>query len=185
MDRRELTQRYLNSIESKYDGIIVKDLKTNFEKYILSENLQDSEVILLLLALSKTLGSKYLTELAIEYANNLDMSAEIIEEALEAPGIAAMLNTYHKFRHFIYCNDERNDNEYGSVGLRMGVLSKAKMPQVNFEIIFIAISILNSCEKCVIAHENHAISIGVSRAKIHDAVRLTAILKGLHEVSKL
>ncbi|WP_158997887.1 carboxymuconolactone decarboxylase family protein [Pigmentibacter ruber] len=184
MNRKVLTEKFLATIESRYDGIIVRDLKSNFEKYFFSENLTDNELALYLIALSKTLESKILTNLALEYASFLDIKPEEVEEAQEIPGINGMLNTYHKFRHFIDISDKEASKEYGAVGLRMGILGKSKMPQSHFELIFIAISILNSCEKCVLAHEQHAVQVGVQRSKIHDIVRLTGILKGLIEISK-
>ncbi len=184
MNRKILTEKFLSTIISEFEGTIIKDLKGNFEKYVYSENLSESELVLLLLSLSKFLEIKVLNELALNFAQALQINKEVIEEALEMPGINGMLNTYHKFRHFIDLNDKNSSTEYGTVGLRMGILSKQKMSQTSFELIFISISILNSCEKCVLAHENHATQIGVEKTKIHDAVRLAAILKGLQELTK-
>ena len=64
------------------------------------------------------------------------------------PGINGMLNTYHKFRHFIDLNDKTLVLNMELLVYIMGILSKQKMSQTSFELIFISISILNNCEKC-------------------------------------
>ena len=90
-----------------------------------------------------------------------------------------MLNTYYKFRYFTEKNDPKAITEYGAPGLRMNALAKPIMGKEKFELISLAVSILNSCEKCVIAHEKAIIDLGVLRTKIHDVIKITAIVKGL------
>ena len=182
MSREIFVEKLINELAMNRNGLIIKDLKTNLEKYVLSENLTDEEIALLMISLSKVFRNNTLNQFALEFADQLNIDNNIIEEAKQIPGINGMLNSYHKFRHYIEVNDKNASYEYGSVGLKMGILSKPLMNPGTFEIIFISISIINGCEKCVIAHENHATHMGVSRNKIHDAVRIASILKGFSEI---
>ena len=104
---------------------------------------------------------------------------EYINEALQIPAIMGMLNTYYKFRFFVERNDPAATTDYGSPGLRMNSLVKPLMGKEKFELISLAISILNGCEKCVISHEKALMNLGVTRIKIHEAIKTAAVVKGL------
>lgn len=184
MNKSTIIEKIFGRIDTQNSGLIIKDLSFNFEKYLNNENLSEKELALLFIALSKTLCFKELEYVSLEFAKHLEIQDEIIEEAKQIPAMNGMLNTYHKFRHFIDTNDNKSSNEYGNMDLKSWILFKTTMEQSIFEIIFVTISALNSCEKCVVSHEKHAIEIGASRQKIHDAVRLAAIIKGLSEIFK-
>ena len=177
------TQNLLNSFIEKYterlDGLAVKDLKLNFEKVTTSGQLDTEELSLLIISLGKMLEFEGLMIVGIENARANQIPDTLINEALQIPAIMGMLNTYYKFRFFSEKNDSNASSEYGSPGLRMNALAKPLMGKEKFEIISLAISILNSCEKCVISHEKAVLDLGVSRNKIHDVMKLTAIVKGL------
>jgi lipoyl-dependent peroxiredoxin subunit D len=61
----------------------------------------------------------------------------------------------------------------------MTALARPAMGSQNFELLALAVSVVNGCETCVTSHERVLRDGGVSPAKIHDAVRLTAAIKGL------
>ncbi|APJ03400.1 carboxymuconolactone decarboxylase family protein [Silvanigrella aquatica] len=161
------------------EGLAVKDLKLNFEKLTSSSILSEDELCLLLAALGKTLEFSNLQMLGVELANSIQIPHEQINEALQIPAIMGMLNTYYKFRFFAERNDTKAVTDYGTPGLRMNSLAKPLMGKEKFELISLAVSILNSCEKCVVSHEKAVMDLGVNRSKIHEFMKLTAVAKGL------
>lgn len=179
MNAHKMITTFIEKYTEGYEGQSTKDLKLNFEKLSLSEHLNEEEFILLVISLGKMLDFTGLQTIGIEIAKNINISNEYINEALQIPAIMGMLNTYYKFRHFVERNEPNTATEYGAPGLRMNALAKPIMGKEKFELISLAISLLNSCEKCVIAHEKAIIDLGVSRAKIHDVIKITAVVKGL------
>lgn len=179
MKIQELANTFIEKFIGEKEGTITRDLKLNFEKLAAQPELSEEEYSLLIIALGKVLNFETLQNFGIEIASSLDLPKEFINEALQIPAIMGMLNTYYKFRFFIERNDPNAAIEYGAPGLRMNSLAKPVMGKEKFELISLAVSIINSCEKCVIAHEKAVLDLGVSRAKIHDTLRITAIAKGL------
>ncbi|KAB8032134.1 carboxymuconolactone decarboxylase family protein [Fluviispira multicolorata] len=180
MTRQIVILSYLEKLTEFTSGKAVSDLKLNFEKLTDSEELSNEEYALLLISLGRTLKFESLEIVAQELAIQSQISNDIINEAKQIPAIMGMLNTYYKFRFFVEKNDENAAKEYGIPSLRMNSLAKPLMPKETFELISIAVSILNSCEKCVIAHEKALMDLKVSRTKIHDVMRIAAVAKGLN-----
>ncbi len=179
MENLENFNIFIDKFTENKDGVIPKDLKLNFTKYISTNDLSSEEKVLLVIALSHNLHFKDLFQVAIEIANLENIDTALINEAIQIPAIMGMLNTYYKFRYFTEKNSNSNEINYGSPGLRMNSLAKPIMPKETFELLSLAISILNSCEKCVIAHEKALLDLAVSIDKIHTVMKLAAIVKGL------
>lgn len=179
MNSDEIIQNFIKKHLECHEGMAVKDLKLNFEKLATSEQLDEEELSLLLISLGKSLDFESLKNLGIEIAKRKNLSHEFMNEALQIPAIMGMLNTYYKFRYFVERNDPNAALEYGSPGLRMNALAKPFMGKEKFELISLAVSILNSCEKCVVAHEKAVMDLEVPRAKIHAVMKITAVVKGI------
>ena len=45
------------------------------------------------------------------------------------------------------------------------------------------ISAVNGCPSCIASHERALTSLSVDAEKIHDAVRIASVIKGLHSLS--
>ena len=183
MNTQEMIATFIEKYTEGHDGQAIKDLKLNFEKLSSSGQLEEDEFSLLIISLGKTLHFAALQTLGIEIAKNQNISNEYINEALQIPAIMGMLNTYYKFRYFVERNDPNAATEYGAPGLRMNALAKPIIGKEKFELISLAVSILNSCEKCVIAHEKAVMDLGIPRAKIHDVMKIAAVVKGLSAIS--
>ena len=50
--------------------------------------------------------------------------------------------------------------------------------KAEFEIASLAVSALTGCEMCVKSHEHSLVELGVGAEKVHDAVRIAAVLHG-------
>ncbi|MGY3804139.1 carboxymuconolactone decarboxylase family protein [Pigmentibacter ruber] len=174
---------YLNTFIDKYtenlEGTIPKDLKLNFTKLLSTENLNTEEKLLLLICISKTLDFQELYHSVLEVANLSKIAHSSINEAKQIPAIMGMLNTYYKFKFFSEKNPQSNNINYGAPNLRMQSLMNPNMPKETFELLSIAVSILNSCEKCVIAHEKALLELSVPAQKIHATMKFAAVTKGL------
>ncbi|WGL59415.1 carboxymuconolactone decarboxylase family protein [Pigmentibacter sp. JX0631] len=174
---------YLNIFIDKYtgnlEGIIPKDLKLNFSKLLSSGDLTTDEKLLLLICISKSLNFQDLYHSVLEVANLRELEHSLINEAIQIPAIMGMLNTYYKFKYFSEKNFQSNNVNYGAPNLRMQSLMNTKLPKETFELLSIAVSILNSCEKCVVAHEKALLELSVPVQKIHTVMKFAAVTKGL------
>lgn len=154
---------------------IARDLKLNLQRLVGSDSaLSPEESALVLFTIAHVLEYSPLMELGETRLQQLNFKEEEIREAREIPAIMGMLNTYYKFRYMV-----AKDDEYGPAGLRMTSLSKPALGRDRFEMLSLAVSALNGCEKCIRAHEKVLVDAGVTVPVIHDLVRLSATLKGL------
>jgi lipoyl-dependent peroxiredoxin subunit D len=64
-------------------------------------------------------------------------------------------------------------------GLRMNVMMNPVLGKELFELMSLAVSAVNGCERCVTSHESSVKQHGASEAKIYDAIRLAGVIKSL------
>src|SRR6185369_15015062 len=98
---------------------------------------------------------------------------EHIQEAAESAAIMGMLNTYYRFRYMV-----GKDDDYRTAGLRMTSLARPAIGKEGFEMLALAVSIVNGCQSCVKSHEQVLRDAGVSADKIHDLARMGSVVKG-------
>lgn len=158
---------------------IAKDLKLNYRRMVEDSSLSKQESALLSVALAKTLNFDELLKAAKVEATENGVSEAGVQEAEESAAIMGMLNTYYRFRHFIEHNDETAKEAYGAAKLRMTSLANPALGKETFEILALAISAINGCEMCVSSHEKALMHLGVTREKLHDVARISAVVKGL------
>ena len=105
-----------------------------------------------------------------EFGPRLD--AATLAAARAAAAIMGMNNVYYRFLHLV------EDEEYGKMraGLRMNVLANPGTAPENFELWSLAVSAVNGCGKCVVAHEKVLREAGVTREQIQAAVRIAAVV---------
>jgi lipoyl-dependent peroxiredoxin subunit D len=160
---------------------IEKDLKMNFLNLSDQSSLTPEEYFLTVYTLSVAKKNVALTELARAAlkAAAPGLSDEQLQEASEIPAIGQMLNTYYKFRHFLKREQPDREADYGPAKLRMMSLGNPKLGKEKFEMLVLAISIINGCEPCVNAHERTLTNMGFAQDKLHDIARLTATVNAL------
>jgi len=168
---------------------IARDLKMNLKTLSEGSTLNPDEYGLVVLAIAAAKGHNGLRELALAelkrdvFANQNGQGDDIILEAIEAVGIMGLLNTYYKFKKFIKDSNPQVEADYGPAKLRMQSLANPKMGKERFELLALAISLVNGCEQCVVSHEEALRKLGVSPDKIHDVVRLTASVFGAIQIA--
>ncbi|MEK7356274.1 MAG: carboxymuconolactone decarboxylase family protein [Bdellovibrionota bacterium] len=161
---------------------VAKDLKLNIRRLVDDSSLSKEEATLTVIAVAKSLEFTEVLGAAREAAVALDISSEIIQEAEENAAIMGMLNIYYRTRHFIESYDTTAKEDYGAAKLRMMSLANPVMGKERFEMLAFAVSCVNGCEMCVTSHEKALLAIGSTREKIHDLVRIAAVLKGLRSL---
>lgn len=170
-------------LETEYPNMtttIYRDLSLNFKKILEDSPLEPQERFLNLLSIAVALESKTMVALAKDNLQELGVAPEQIQEAAEIAGIMGMNNVYYKFKSFL--GDAAAD--YQRAGLRMNSLGKPVNSKKDFELMSLAVSIINACPVCVASHEKAVRSHEVSVDKIHDVARLAAVAKGLSSLKK-
>lgn len=158
---------------------VAKDLKLNYRRLLEDSALSKEESALLTVAIAKSVGFSSLLEAAKAEAQAIGVSADGVQEAEESAAIMGMLNVYYRYRHFVEHADPAAKEAYGPAKLRMTALANPVLGKQMFETLALAVSAINGCEMCVSSHERALIQLGVTREKLHDVARLSAVVKGL------
>src|ERR1700742_5058480 len=150
-----------------------KDLKLNLGSIVRSTTLDEEQLWGTLLAsAAATRNSLVLAEIGAEAADNL--SAEAYHAALAAASIMGMNNVFYRGRGFL---EGRYDDL--RAGLRMNVIGNPGVDKANFELWSFAVSSINGCSHCVVAHEHTLREAGVGREAILEALKVAAIVAGV------
>lgn len=157
---------------------IARDLRLNLKRLMEESSLSPEEASLTLLATAISSENLPLASHAREKLAALGVSAEQVQEAAESAAIMGMLNTYYRFRYMV-----GKDDDYRTAGLRMTSLAKPALGKETFEMLALAVSVLNGCQNCVKSHEQVLRDAGVSADKIHDLARLASVVKGIKALS--
>jgi alkyl hydroperoxide reductase subunit D len=108
-----------------------------------------------------------------EFGPKLEPAA--LKAAQAAAAVMAMNNVYYRFVHLIEAD------EYAKLParLRMNVMANPGTAKENFELWSLAVSAVNGCGKCLVAHERVLRAAGVTAAQIQAAVRIAAMVHAL------
>jgi len=113
-----------------------------------------------------------------EFARQIEgLAAAHLDEAYlsasrAAAAIMGMNNVYYRFLHLV------EDGEYANMParLRMNVIGNPGIPKLDFELLSLAVSAINGCGMCIVAHEKTLRKHEVSRDTIQSAVRIAATI---------
>ncbi len=157
------------------DARYLRDLKINVNNALQATTLQPKEAYLLAVAVmvneKNTLLQEGFTRLAIQAGADEKEIAEVISCA----SLMAANNVYYRFRHFM------NETFYNNAqaGIRMSIMANPITGKEFFELVSLVVSAINGCEMCVTSHEKNLVQHGTEKQRIHDAVRLGAVLRSL------
>lgn len=103
-----------------------------------------------------------------------------LNAARAAAAIMAMNNVYYRFLHLV------EDPEYQRMParLRMNVIGNPGIDKLDFELLSLAVSAINGCGACVVAHERQLRQHGVTREAIQSAVRIAATIHAVARVAE-
>jgi lipoyl-dependent peroxiredoxin subunit D len=96
----------------------------------------------------------------------------VVEDAIAAASLMAMNNVYYRFRHLI----GKQSYSDKPARLRMTRIATPATNKLDFELVCLAVSAINGCETCMKAHERVVLDGGLDEDKVHDAVRIAAVV---------
>ncbi len=109
----------------------------------------------------------------------LHLSAEAHAAAQGAAAIMSMNNVYYRAKHMLA---EMGVDSYQNVPprLRMQVISAHPgADKSEFELWCFAVSAVNGCASCLVAHEQELRKADMSTEQIHEALRVAAVVKAV------
>lgn len=164
----------IDTLFEKFESLTQKDLKLNFKKFFADNGLTPKDSGLITLACAQAVSSNSLTNFAKVHLEKVGATPEEIGEAYDAAAIMGLMNTYYRFRHYV-----NKDAYKAPAGLRMNIMAKPTTGKLSFEMMALAVSIINGCEACVQSHEKSLIDHGATEAQVHDLARLASLVKAV------
>jgi lipoyl-dependent peroxiredoxin subunit D len=113
-----------------------------------------------------------------EFAHNIEelalphLDAAYLNAARAAAAVMGMNNIYYRFLHLV----EEPEYTQMPARLRMNVIGNPGIDKLDFELLSLAVSAVNGCGMCIVAHEQQLRKHEVARESIQSAVRIAAIL---------
>jgi lipoyl-dependent peroxiredoxin subunit D len=163
--------RVLAQTDSRY----LKDLKINVTNSLNAGTFTKKEAYLLAYAVAVNEKNEVLQKAFGAFAEKEGASDKELAEIISCSSLLNANNVYYRFRHFMH--DEFYNNT--QAGIRMSIMANPLLGKEFFELVSLAVSALNGCELCVTSHEKTLIGHGTAKQRIHDAIRLTAVIKSL------
>jgi alkyl hydroperoxide reductase subunit D len=154
-----------------------KDLRLNIASVLSLEGAPGlTEQQILGVALASAIAARNQTLLReIEAVVTGRLDAAQINAARAAATIMGMNNVYYRFTHLVESDDYRKL----PAKLRMTVIGNPGVAKVDFELYSLAVSAINGCGACVMAHEKVVRAAGVSAEGVQSAVRIAAVVHGI------
>lgn len=159
------------AIDFKY----IRDLKINTLNALKFQHLSEKESLLIFLSVAINQNNELLTAKISEKAKAIGVTDAEIAEVISMVSLLNINNVYYRFRHFI----EKDYYNLANPGIKMSIMLNPLLGKELFELLSLCVSAINGCEMCVKSHEASVIQHGASQEKVHDAIRATAIAKGL------
>lgn len=148
-----------------------KDIKLNLGAVLRAESLSEQQ--LWGAALASALATRNATVIAaLDAEARGHLTPEAIHAAKAAASIMAMNNVYYRFQHLA------SNPDYATLParLRMTVIAKPGVDQVDFELWSLAVSAINGCGLCIDSHEQVLHTKGLTPEAVQDAVRIASVI---------
>lgn len=159
---------------ARKDHKYLKDLRINLNNALAYPNLSKKESYLLVLAVAINEKHDILINAFLPLAEKEGVTSEEIAELYALVSLMNVNNIFYRFRHFT--NKEYYNNT--PAGIKMSIMMNPVLGKEFFELASLAVSAINGCEMCVNAHEQSVLQHGATEARIYEAIRLTAVVKG-------
>ena len=148
-----------------------RDLKLNLGSLAAEQVLNDEQKAGTFIASAiASRNAEVIAAVVAEFAPRV--SGETITAAKAAAAIMAMNNVYYRFTHLV----EKDDYQRLPARLRMNVMANSGTAKEHFELYSLAVSAINGCGKCVIAHEKVLRDAGLTPERVQAAVRIAAVV---------
>ena len=161
----------LAAVDARY----LKDLKINITNSLNAESLGKKDAYLLAFAVAVNEKNTVLQEAFQKGALAEGATDKDLAEVISCTSLMNANNVYYRFRHFM----EEEFYNKAQAGIRMSIMANPVLGKELFELISLVVSAVNGCQMCVTSHEKALIGHGTEKQRIHDAVRLGAVVKSL------
>ncbi|MDN6438818.1 carboxymuconolactone decarboxylase family protein [Corynebacterium nuruki] len=169
------------SIDNLKGGLpeFAKDLKLNLGSLARSTELSEQQLWGTFVATAAaTRNDQVISEITEEAKTHL--SDEAYNAALAAASIMAMNNVAYRARGWL-----GDDYSQVRMGLRMNVISKPGIEKADFELFSLAVSTINGCEHCTVAHEKTVREEGLTKEQVFEAVKVAATVQGVAQALQI
>ncbi|RYZ31015.1 MAG: alkylhydroperoxidase [Chitinophagaceae bacterium] len=160
---------------AKSNSRYLRDIRLNVNNALQAVTLVKKEAYLLAYAVAVNEKNEVLQKAFATQSKAEGATEEELAEVVSCTSLLTANNVYYRFRHFI--KDEYYTNAQS--GIRMGIMTSPILGKEFFELTSLVVSALNGCELCVTSHEKTLLSHGTNKQRIHDAVRLGAVIRSL------
>ena len=163
------------SIENLKSGLpeFAKDLKLNLGSLARSTELNQQQLWGTFLATAAaTKSATVLSEIADEARQHL--SDEAFNAALGAASIMGMNNVAYRAKEFL-----GDDYTQVRMGLRMNIIANPGVEKADFELWSLAVSTINGCEHCAVAHDKTVREEGLTKEQVWEAVKIAAVVQAI------
>jgi alkyl hydroperoxide reductase subunit D len=151
-----------------------KDLKLNLGALSNETSLTDQQKWGVFLACAFAVGEPR-TIHALVGETEARLTPEATRAAKAAAAIMAMNNVYYRFTHLVH-------NEVyltTPAKLRMSAIGAPGIVKSDFELFCMAVSAVNGCGKCMVAHEEELRKAGFTTEQIQACVRIGAVVNAV------
>jgi len=156
-----------------------KDQKLNLGSLTRTTELNEQQLWGTLLASAAATGNDTVfAEISEEAKEHL--SDEAFEAALGAATVMAMNNGAYRAKDFL-------GEDYANVkfGLRMNIIAKPGVEKADFEMWSLAVSTINGCENCVVAHDKTVREEGLTKEQVWEAVKVAAVIQAVAQTVQI
>jgi lipoyl-dependent peroxiredoxin subunit D len=162
----------LLNVEARY----IKDLKINVGNVLNNtQYLSKKEAVLLALAVAINEKFDVLKESLTTIAEAEGVTAVELAEITALTSLMNTNNVFYRFRHFMGKDFYSNQQ----AGIKMSIMMNPVLGKEFFELASLVVSSINGCEMCVTSHEQSVLQHGSSEARVFEAVKVGAVIKGL------
>ena len=154
-----------------------KDLKLNLSSVLRPMELTPTQTWGTAVACAFAVRNPALLRAVMDEASR-NVDGTTVAAAKSAGAVMAMNNVYYRFQTL------SGHEKYSTLParLRMNVLRTHGADPADFELWCLAVSALNGCSKCVVAHERVVKEKGLSEEQILASVRIASVLNGVAQV---
>jgi alkyl hydroperoxide reductase subunit D len=167
--------QYLDALGAALAGP-AKDVKLNLSSVLTTGVLNDAQRWGVAVACAIASRNPALREAVLADARAAAVDAAVIDDAIAAASLMAMNNVYYRFRHFVADGAGKSTYAEKPARLRMQRIARPATNRADFELFCLAVSAINGCQACVVAHEKVVLEGGLTEDQVHDAVRIAAVV---------
>lgn len=158
-----------------------KDIRLNLTSLMNNHNLLSDQQFYGTLLVSGYASKNFEISSAIKEEASKYLDENMLNMAKAAATIMAMNNIYYRFTDLI----EDTSYQQMPAGLRMNVMRDYANNKVDFELLSLAVSIINGCSMCISAHEKQLVQHDITKETIQLVAKIAAITHALARATEI